>query len=38
VMLCLAPVVSRLVRRSLGRSVFAKRTIRPLEKTHVLTL
>jgi len=37
-MLCLAPVVSTLVRRSHERSVFARRTIRPLEKTHVLTL
>ena len=34
-MLCLAPVVSILVRRGLGRSVFARRTIGPLEKTHV---
>jgi uncharacterized membrane protein YfcA len=34
-MLCLAPVVSALVRRSLGRSVFVRRTIGPLEKTHV---
>jgi len=34
-MLCLAAVVSTLVRRRLGRSVFARRTIGPLEKTHV---